>query len=451
MVSRRNALHLAGGTLLGGLAGCVGESDSSGTATRTETARTETEHGTPTATNSGTPEEPTDWTPTWRHAVPEEHVLGLSTAGETLYATLSSEGGPSAVARIDPSDGSVAWRAEFEGEAVTGSYAGYRPMARDKWDVTLAGDVVYSVNGAADSFDWTALHALDRASGDRRWSFRRERRLTTRGVADGTVFATGREFFEPEHAHDQPDEPLTSVLYALDADSGEVRWTREFAGVADVAVGTDAAYVAAGDRLVSLGLDGERRWRFAGDAPPRTVRVADDRVFYCTEVDSDRSTVHGLDLAGDRVWKHTRDASEFLLDGDRLYAGGDGVVAFDPDGSVAWSDDAHGKWLLLGPAGDTLYTREGGQAVGAYALPEGDALWSFDPEEKYAWPVAATAETAVAEGYAEGRALYAVDRESGAVQKRYDAGSRVSLFAATALGDRVFVGDSRSRISAFDA
>lgn len=450
MVSRRNALHFVGSALLGSVAGCIGEPPSTDETPTASPTPTTTPTPTSETTTKPTPDEPENWTSTWKQSITEEHALGLRSFDGRLYAALSNERGPSAVAELSPDDGTIAWRTEFEGEAEGHSYAGYRPMARDQWGVTLTDASVYSVNGTGDSYDWTAVHALDRATGDGRWSLRRDRRLHVRGVANGTAFVTGQEFFEPEHSHDTPDEPLVSILYAVDAATGEVRWTDEFAGVTDVAVGTDAVYVATLDRLVAVDFDGTRRWEFGSDRPARSVRAVDGRVYYLTEVTSDRSNVYGLDTAGERAWERALDVHEVLLDGDRLYAGGDAVLALDPDGSIAWQANDHGKWLLLGPDRETLYTRAGGQTVGAYALPSGDHLWSFDPPEEYAWPEAATADVAVAEGFADGRALYAVERKSGEASKRYYVGNRVSVFTVETLDGRAFVGTSGSSITALD-
>lgn len=207
-LSQRHPLF-DGGILLGSAAGCISDPRSTGRSNQTE-MNTPTPPPSPNGIGKST--DLPNWTPVWQRTVSEQHVLGLATYDGGIYATLSTENGPSAVTHLTPTDGAVGWRTELEGEAVTGSYAGYRPMARDKWGVTLTHESVYSVNGAADSYDWTALHAIDRASGERRWSLRRERRLFVHGVASRTVFVTGLEFFEPEHSHDTPEEPLASIL-----------------------------------------------------------------------------------------------------------------------------------------------------------------------------------------------------------------------------------------------
>jgi hypothetical protein len=82
---------------------------------------------------------------------------------------------------------------------------------------------------------------------------------------------------------------------------------------------------------------------------------------------------------GGRDWHHDLPVREFLLEGDRLFAGDDVVVAVGPDGTVVWRDRGHGKWLLLNPDSDSLYTRSGVQADAATAYDTtGDARWTFD-------------------------------------------------------------------------
>lgn len=424
MVSRRESLQLAGTALIGSVAGCIGWADSTNTPEATGTIP-------PTETTS-TPDEPDGWEPAWRRTTPGSHVRGLEAHGGSLYATLSDDhDGPSAVVEVDQSDGSARWRTTFEGGAT---------------DVTSTGDHVYSIH--RESHDWTALLALERATGERRWSLRRDRRLAVHGVADGIVVATGQEFFEPETVHDTPEEPLVSDVYGVDVDTGEVRWRDAFAGVVDVAVGDDAAYVVAGSRLVAVGLDGERRWTVESDHEARTARTAGERVYYLAGGDG-VSTVYGLDPGGETEWTRTLPVEEVLLDGDRLYAGGEAVFALDPDGSVAWRDDVYGSRLLLDPRRKTLYTRSVSGQTRAYDLPGGDELWSFVPEKTYGWPMTATAETAIVAGHTPGKALYAVDRASGAAQKRFYAGERGSLYSAVSIDGRVFV-RRRSGLFAFD-
>lgn len=428
MVSRRRTLRIAGGALVGlsGIAGCLEPAESS---TRSPTTSAGPTEGPTDASGGTTTSDPTatdepsalrEWSPSWTLPVPEEHVLGLDTADDLVFATLSDGGGPSAVAAIDPSGREVVWRTEFEGEAVGGSDADYRSNSRDQWGVTVTDDRLYAVTGRADSYDWTAVRAIDRASGERLWSLRRERRLAVRGVGAGTAYVAGLEFFEPDSSHDAPDEPLTSVLYAVDVDTGRVQWTREFAGVEDVDVAADGVYVAAGDELVALAPDGTRQWTFEGDAAPWRVRSADDRIFFLDEDDRRQSTVYGLSRGGDATWEKRLPLREVLADGDRLYGGGRSPLAIEPDGSVAWRHQSgYGVWLMRSADRETLYTRAGagGDRARAYRADDGDVRWTYEPPDlssPNAWPVAATDEVAVVEGITGGRSsgpfttLYAV-------------------------------------------
>lgn len=434
MPSRRTLLSLLA-TGLSGLAGCA-SGPSAPTTTAPRSTPTRTLPGTterppdttaePTEPATEPPGELDDWSFAWERHFDYEHVLALDVADGTLYATLSDEGGPSAVAAIDPEAPAVVWDATFEGEAVDGSHAGYRPIARDGWGVTVAGDTVYAVTGHADAYDWTAVHAVDRAAGVTRWSFRKPRRFTVHGVQSGLVVASGREFFEPDTTHDTPEEPLTSIVYGLDAADGSVRWSTSFQGLRDVGVGPDGVHVAAGSRLTGLRLDGTTRFTYEGEGRPvRAVRAAPGRIYYLTEAGGDRSVVHGLDPDGDRAWRVELPVDEVLLDGDRLYAGGDSVVALEADGTVSWRvDDGYGQWLLLGPARETLFTRAGvaQDRAAAYDAADGSLRWTYRPptlSSPNAWPVAATPETAVVEGITADHAseaftsLFAVDRSTG--------------------------------------
>lgn len=435
MPSRRETLAILA-TGLSGVAGCIGSpaaesplAEASDTPTRTP--------GPPPGTDPGSPtdHEPTDsttstadldpWEAAWNLTVDYAHVLGLDAAAGRIYATLSGDRGPSAVAAVDPAGPAIEWEAPFEGEAVAGSHAGYRPIARDGWGVTVTEDFVYAVTGRADESEWTALHAVDRVSGEKRWSLRRERELAVHGVVDGLVVASGLEFWQPDTTHDTPEEPLTSVVYGIDAADGSVRWTASFEAVADVAVSPDGVFVAAGRRLVGLGLDGRQRFSSVVSVHGgRAVRAAPGRIYYLPD-HGGSAELKGFDPDGDRAWRHSLPVHEVLLDGDRLYAGGEAVVAIEPDGTIAWRDDqGYGQWLLLGPNRETLFTRSGvGQdRATAYRTSDGERRWTYRPPDlssPNAWPVAATAEIAVVEGITGEHAddpftsLYAVDRGSG--------------------------------------
>lgn len=438
MPSRRETLALLA-TGLSGVAGCIGSpaaespiAEPSDTPTRTPGSPPASDSGSPTdpdATESATPAADLEpWEAAWKLTVDYAHVLGLDAADSRIYATLSGDRGPSAVAAVNPDGPAIEWEVPFEGEAVAGSHAGYRPIARDGWGVTVTEDSVYAVTGPAEESEWTAVHAVDKKSGEERWSLQRERELAVHGVADGVVVATGLEFWEPDSTHDTPEEPLTSIVYGIDAADGSVRWTTSFDAVADVGVSPEGVFVAAGRRLVGLSLDGRQRFSSVVSVHGgRAVRAAPGRVYYLSD-HGGSAELDGFDPDGDRAWQHSLPVHEFLLDGDRLYAGGEAVVAIEPDGTIAWRDDeGYGQWLLLGPDGETLFTRSGvaQDRATAYRTGDGDRRWTFRPPglgSPNAWPVAATPDTAVVEGITAEDAndpftsLFSVDRDSGVGQ-----------------------------------
>ncbi|QLG27942.1 PQQ-like beta-propeller repeat protein [Halorarum halophilum] len=452
MVSRRTALRLAGAALLPAVAGC---SD------RTGGTREPTDSPSASPTGSGTndpltepsstpPDDLPEWKPAWTRSVEEQHVLGLDTHDGAVYASLSSEGGPSAVAALDPTDGTELWHTSTPGELEGRAYAEPND-GDDRWGVTVTDDRVFAVTGHADEYEWTALRALDRATGEVGWSMRHERSLAVRGVHDGTVYVTSREFFEPEHSHDTPEEPLPTELFAVDVADGTLRWSYPFAGVADVAVSPEGVVVAAGTELTCLDHDGSKRFDVDTGTEGRALAATADRVFFLGDDDTMGRPVHWYAFDGTREWGERRPVREALLDRDRgvLYAAGDETLALDTDGSVAWRAPVHGGHpLLLGPDRGTLYTRGGGARTEAFGLPDGEHRWSFDPRERYAWPTAASADVAVVEGYAEGRSLYAVDADAGEATRRRSFGERASLFTVEVAGGYALVGTGDASVVA---
>jgi hypothetical protein len=446
MVSRRRVLQLAAGGLAGG-AGCLGGPRNESTTAPpdgTPTGSTATDDeptGPPGGESTQTPMDLPAWTPEWTMSFDAAHVLGLDVADGLLYATTSSEGGPSAVAAVDPAERAGLWSTGAEDEAVGRPYPDH---ARGGWGVTVAADAVYHVAGPAEEREWSAVHALDRASGSRRWSLRRDRVLGVVGVLDDAVVVRGEEFFpEPgrtAHSHETPEEPLSTVLYGLAPHDGTVRWTREFVGVVDAAVAPGAVYVAAGDRLVGLDADGATRFTYR-QGPPTAVEATGDRAYYLTG-DDETATVHGVAPAGGADWTRRPPVDELLLADGRLYAGGDAVVRVDPDGTIAWREDAHGRWLLTDPDGDTLYTRAGGRADRATAYDvDGGERFTFAPPSNNAWPEAATTDalmaTAITPWEGPFNTVYAVDADGQPTAARQLDG----LFEAVGLDGTFYVAD----------
>lgn len=475
MVSRRDCL-LLGASALAGLAGCAGSTPDDTATSPPPTGAADTPTRTPGTTPTETPTEtpagplvadgPTrtpgdvpEPTPTWTTRFDDRNLLGLDEADGTLYATTSTQGGPAAVATVSPDDGSVGWRTEFPGEAVAGAHAASHP--NDKWGVTLAGDAVYAVSGNTEERAWSAVRALRRTDGERRWSLRRERRVGVAGVVGDLVVVTATEFRErrPDSMTPSPTdggtasrtatpEPRETAVLGVDAATGEVRWEVSFRGVADVAVGATGVHVAGATGLVSLGPDGSRRGP-RDAAATDGVATAGDRVYYRTE----GGTLHAAGSDGAAEWAVSVPTRDLLVGDERIYAGGDRVVAVTRSSEVAWRDDDPGYWLFRDPDGDTLYARAGRAADRATAYDvAGSERWTVAPPANDAWPAAATADAAVVTAITGETAdepfytVYLVGSDGHATA----ALGRDTVFDALGHDGTTYLADGESRLLALD-
>ena len=208
---------------------------------------------------------------------------------------------------------------------------------------------------------------------------------------------------------------------------------------------SNGVYVAVTDRLIGLGLDGERR--FSSEQGPGTrVEAAAGRIFYLTGGDS-ASTLYGVALSGGVDWRHDLPIHELLLSGDRLYAGGKVVVAIEADGTIAWRNTTYGEWLLLDPDRDTLYTRsqERSDVVTAYSV-DGEKRWTFDPPANNAWPETATSDALIVSaitgdnGNEPFLTVYAVDSKGEPTASL----GKETVFDATSRGDTAYLADGDS-------
>lgn len=455
MFSRRDYL-LLGGAALAGVAGCAtGSGGSTPDETGSETPAGPLVADGPTRTPGDAPEP----TPTWTSGFDGRNVLGLDADADGLYVTTSADGGPAAVAAVAPGDGSTRWGTELPGEAVAGAHAGSGP--NDTWGVTLAGDALYAVSGDVESRAWSAVRALARATGDRRWSLRRERRLGVAGVTGDLVVVTATAFRErrptdsvtraPTDGGGRPTatpEPLETAVVGVDAATGEVRWEVAFRGVADVAVGAGGVHVAGASGLVSLDPAGSRRGQPETAATDRVV-TAEDRVYYRTV----GGTLHAVGPDGEAEWTTPVPARDLLVGDGRLYVGGARVVAVTLSGEVAWRDDEPGYWLFRDPDGETLYTRTGRVADRAAAYDvTGSERWTFAPPSDNAWPTAATSDAAAVTaitGAAAGEPFYTVYLV-GADGRATAALGRDTVFDALGHDGTVYLAGGESRLLALD-
>ncbi|QLH79801.1 PQQ-binding-like beta-propeller repeat protein [Halosimplex rubrum] len=393
-----------------------------------------------------------DWTADRWIDTDYAQVLGLDAGDRRLYVTMSNDGGRSAVAALSPDSAAFDWVQSFAGEAEAGSH--HEPTdATDTWGVTVGDGTVYSVHGRGESYEWTALHALDAATGTERWSFERERRLGIAGFLDGAVVVRATEFFEPEHSHDTPEEPLETTVHAVDTAGGDSRWSASVAGLSGLAVGSDAVYAAGGRSLSAYDAGGDRLWERGLAAPVRLATVLGDTLVCSVGESDDDASLVGVSTDGERLWARPLSARWFVPTDDRLYVGNDSVAAVAADGTVAWRERAYAHDPLLDADENRLYTRTNPRmnAVDAYDLPGGDRPYRFVTPSNNGWPVAATAGTLVAEAItpeeADFTSLFAVDAATGEPRAVYRPSD--SVFSVTGFEGAVYAGFGNGKLGVF--
>ncbi|WP_226041067.1 PQQ-binding-like beta-propeller repeat protein [Natrinema sp. DC36] len=270
------------------------------------------------------------------------HAMGPpAVAHETVYVT--SKGDEPNLTALDVATGESRWQ-----KSGLGSETNLSP--------TVANELVFL---AADK----VLYALDAHSGERQWQFKpgtvttddgRERgdflRRDSVAVAGGTVFALSNK-----------------RLFALDAETGDERWTdgvddwasSTFSGRPIAADGVAAAVKADIITIYDAETGAER-----STVPAHSLDVlTDGRVYAVTDAeDGDRKTVTGYDSeTGDRVWRPSDGDGSFasaVVDDDSVYVGLEesGVAAFDrTNGSGDWRVDTGTEPRQVAVVGDTVY------------------------------------------------------------------------------------------------
>jgi outer membrane protein assembly factor BamB len=288
------------------------------------------------------------------------------------------------VTAVSSDEGDVEWTLD------AGGGRAIRPTPR------VVDDRVLVVSGGHR--EHRAVHGLDPATGEERWSFApRERLLTVLGESEGSVFvATAAE----------PVETTGETLYALVLADGTVRWTVEIGDATDGLVTDGTVYVPSRGTVEAVGVDGERKWRYEGaDYQSGTLAVAGDTVAFVTAAERRAPTVRGLDTAtGEERWifDDWRAFTTRALDG-RLLVGGERLVRLDPvGGGAAWTVDREVGRLVTGggesrwiddwrtglatvPVDEgTLYA--GGESVSAVDIADGTAAWTADLDAAFAAP-----------------------------------------------------------------
>lgn len=245
---------------------------------------------------------------------------------------------------VDPRRLQLAWSHRTPGTFLTGS-----PV--------IAGGTVYAATRDEDGEGKAAVYAVELASGRRLWEFKTD--ISVHGpiaVADGIVYA----------------QSLRSTLYALDADSGELLWTRRPAGAppnqrtygyygVTVAAGkvlwTHQDRFGIGSQGVVAALEpktGNTIWQspMAGATmSDGTPAVADGRVYAGSQT-ADQTVAYDL-LDGRRLWMsparlgNWQDGTPSTAGGRVFIGAGNGLVARSATtGAVAWVHRSAGPAYL---------------------------------------------------------------------------------------------------------
>lgn len=220
-------------------------------------------------------------------------------------------------------------------------------------------------------------------------------------LADGTLYTHG------------------DGLAALDAATGEVRWTVPIMGgrATPTYVG-DGVVTGNSDRVALVDLDGDVRWQASSGGDGHAV--TDDRIYT-----SGQGNVWAFDLAGELVWDERTDkrttAVPAVADGTLCVATRDGLVyGFDADtGDRNWTFEVAAHTGRDDPAGFDV--------TGGVTIYDGTAYFGT-------WD----------------RTVYAVTLETGELEWSRETNGGIDVCPAAADGT-IYVGNDGGRILALDA
>ena len=219
------------------------------------------------------------------------------------------------------------------------------------------------------------VYALDIESGALRWTFETDHRVwAVPLIISDTVYIGS----------------MDRHFYALNLSNGDVRWDFEgegaFTGTPALRDGT--LYVGAfDDRLYALDANtGDKRWHFAGENWFWGSPAVYDEVIYAADVNGN---VYAVDAeTGEQIWlealgEPVRAGPALSKDGSQLFVGSqDGTLhSLDTaDGFVVWSREGEGQ-LLSTPAVSESVVYEalvfGPQRIRALHVDNGREIWAY--------------------------------------------------------------------------
>lgn len=277
--------------------------------------------------------------PRWEYRPPAGHLWNASLAIGPGVLYVGTQGGR--LVALDQSTGRVIWRRSVRGEVK------FRPF--------VAGDRLYVATTFAggrmekDPAGRATVYALRAADGSTVWE-----RATANFALREPFLLDGRVFVGGAFASDVPTEDGEggwTRVYALDAGSGEPKWTYESADgfvKSLYAFGPAVAYVGYAD--VMRGLDaasGRQSWRYHTENWTQGFLGAGDRIYF----GSANGFVHALDAAsGKGLWKYDQyGVFNYVVGVPALM---DGVLYYQTTYNQIWALDAGtGRLLGWGPTG----------------------------------------------------------------------------------------------------
>lgn len=228
-------------------------------------------------------------------------------------------------------------------------------------------------NGAVfvGSFDRN-IYALDAKTGEERWIYGTKGIVrSSPTVRDGTVYFGAHCRAEECGAYYDVQWPEVGYVYAIDAETGDLRWRYETGDgvVSSPAVDGETVYVGSSDNALYAidAFTGETRWRYETDASIMSSPVYVDGRLYVGTVGSGVYAIDAED--GEARWKY--DADKQLDDGIDLSA----VITGTPTvcdgtvyvGSIVPGDEVYGELHAISAADGTREWSESpfGQAIGS--------------------------------------------------------------------------------------
>ena len=345
--------------------------------------KTPTEGGaTPTETDAGGAREPT---PTTSGPVT---TTGHDTPTPTDPATPSGEGlewwvdrGAPVTATPAVADGTVYAGTEDGTVSAHASDTGETTWEHEAdeqiQELTVGEGHVLAVSGTTELSAGQKLYALDAATGDERWTF-----SPTGWWLDLLAVHEGRVYVGTE---DDVVGERNETLYAVELEAGEPAWEATTGDPREAVFDDETLYLSTTDRVDAFATDdGTERWHAATPDPTfTTLAAAGGTVVQGFEPeDADVfGLVAGFDAdTGEELWRLDDwfVTSTAARDGD-LYVGGERVVAVDPvDGTTEWTFEEGG--FLTDASADDGRVYAGGDGVAALDRASGEGAWTFAPE-----------------------------------------------------------------------